>query len=88
MAARIKRIRKLLYATLGVAVALALLIPPQAPGKLNEIAAAVLAVGALVGVYKAKNAPPASAEGLLPRRVRESAGDVPLSHGHDRPPPE
>jgi hypothetical protein len=69
---RLKRIRKLLYAAAGVAVALALLIPPEAPGKLNEIAAAVLAVGALVGVYKAKNAPPPSAEALLARRVRES----------------
>jgi hypothetical protein len=69
---RLKRVRKLLYGAIGFGVALAVLIPPEAPGKLNEIAAVVLAVGALVGVYKAKNAPPASAEALLAQRVRES----------------
>jgi hypothetical protein len=72
MAARIKRIRKLLYATIGFGVALAVLIPPEAPGKLNEAAAVVLAVGALVGVYRAKNAPAPSAEGLLAKRARSS----------------
>jgi hypothetical protein len=70
VSARLKRIRKLLYAAAGAAVALALLIPPESPGRLNEIAAAVLAVGALFGVYKARNAPPASAEGLLSQRAR------------------
>jgi hypothetical protein len=72
MLAKLKRIRKLLYATIGFGVTLAVLIPPEAPGKLNEAAAVVLALGALVGVYKARNAPPPSAEGLLARRVRES----------------
>jgi hypothetical protein len=70
--ARIKRIRKLLYGTLGAAAALALLIPPESPGRLNEIAAAVLAVAGLFGVYKATNAPPASAEGLLAKRARST----------------
>jgi hypothetical protein len=87
MPAKLKRIRKLLYAAIGFGVALAVLIPPEAPGKLNEAAAVVLALGALVGVYRAKNAPAPSAEALLARRVRESRGDMPLPHGHDRPSP-
>jgi hypothetical protein len=68
--ARIKRIRKLLYGTLGAAAALALLIPPEAPGKLNEFGAVVLALAGLFGVYKATNAPQPSARGLLKERTR------------------
>jgi hypothetical protein len=69
---RLKRVRKLLYGALGFAVALAVLIPPEAPGKLNEIAAVAIALASLFGVYQAKNAAPPSAEALLAQRVRES----------------
>jgi hypothetical protein len=72
MTARIKRVRKLLYGTLGAAAALAVLIPPESPGKLNEVAAVVLALAGLFGVYKATNAPQPSAEGLLAKRARSS----------------
>jgi hypothetical protein len=72
MAARLKRIRKLLYAALGFAVALAVLIPPEAPGWMHEAGAAAVAIGALFGVYKAKNAPQPSAEGLLAKRARSA----------------
>jgi hypothetical protein len=70
--ARIKRIRKLLYAALGFAVTLAVLIPPEAPGWMREAAAVAIALASLFGVYKATNAPQPSAEGLLAKRARST----------------
>lgn len=58
MMAKLKRIRKLLYAGLSQAAGLALLLPPQAPSKVREVGAVVIALASLFGVYQAKNAPP------------------------------
>lgn len=54
---KLKRIRKLLYAGLGQAAGLALLLPPQAPSKVREAGAVVIALASLFGVYQSRNAP-------------------------------
>jgi hypothetical protein len=86
--AKLKRVRKLLFAAVGFAASLAVLLPPQAPSKMREGAAVVIALATLLGVYQARNAPPPAPPTLFARRHDARggypSGDTPAS---ELPPP-
>jgi hypothetical protein len=74
--AKLKRVRKLLFAAVGFAASLAVLLPPQAPSKMREGAAVVIALATLLGVYQVRNDRPVTREDLA-RKIDYHATPVP-----------
>jgi len=84
---RFKRMRKAAAAALGMAVTLVLLVPQEAiPERWRPAVGVVLALGTVFGVYKIHNAPVKTVAPTLFARRPVRDDDLPLPHGHDRPP--